>query len=550
MSGDRRVLSQRQIATSLAGLKEPYHFVAIDCETTGKRATDRIVALALLSWSAGKVWSGWSSLIDPGLARIGATHIHSLEAGDLDGAPNFATAWRDASRLLVPPPGKTTVLIGHNVAFDIARLRYELDLLDQQIPEDLHALDTGTLARATGLGVKGRRLEHLLGALGLANPAPHQATGDALAAGQTCAALLERLAEAGRDTLADLVIPASAARPGGRAAAADEDEDPLDPEHAAIHGQDLVTNRASRETNLRYCLDHGCVRFPERVENAITDQRRARELETWCLDLLADTELSAQHAGLAAGGLGRALRRLKLTTAQAEARYNDARYNDARPILDTRPVCSDPVDRCDRCAQDKTCRFLRVRQRYVNAFLYTEKDTISLGRAEAFLPVPPPGTPARRGPKRRGWYGRLRSSGDLDAAAHGAVLVARRRRDGLRVTWALATLELAWKDGLRSPSLAYTYSTMLEQNYGRDVPRHLVELFDICDAVVSAGPGSDRYGWRRLVARHTRLKQRIAASAAPPRTTGKVSPACHANQPLGPRNQRSARPNPYAVVRE
>ncbi len=547
---ETRILTAREAARLLAQLKEPYHFVAIDCETTGKRHTDRVIALALLTWNAGKVWSGWSTLVNPGLTRIGATHVHHLEASDLRGAPSFAGIIDDVLRHLTPPPGKTTVLVGHVVAFDIGRLRYELGLEDTTLPDGLLTLDTAALARAAGVAPKGRRLEHLLDALKLANPAPHQATGDALAAGQAAAALLEQLAQDGRDTIADLLVPASAVRV---TQGSDTPVVELDPEHQAVHDQALVGSSAARITSLRYCLDHDCPRFPERVEDAITGQARARDLADWCADLLADTTLSRQQAGLAAGGLGRALRRLHVSPAQAEARYRAA-----RPAITSWGPCSDPDDRCDRCAAERTCRFVRVQQRFVNAALYSDKDRITLERAAAFLPVPAPPSgrrkdkaigPARSGPKPRGWYGRLRKQGDHAAAAHGAVLAARRRRDGLRLEWSLATLRCAWDDGLRTPSLAYTYSTVLEQTYRRDVDAHLVELYDICDAVVAAGPGADRYGWRRLVARHTRLKQRIDATTAPSRTTGKVSANCHDNQPLGPRNRREARPNPFAVIR-
>lgn len=526
----RTPVSPTEKRAALAAMRSGYHLVCVDTETTGKHATDRIISIALIPWVSGKMTAAWSTLVNPRLARIGAGHIHGITAADLAGAPEFAVIADDIRSRLTPPRGKTTVLVGHNVAFDAARLTYEYLLLGQKLP-DLLLLDTLTLAHACGVNPGSAKFSALLSKLDLRNPQEHQAASDAMYTGFAAIELMDRLAHYGQTSISELLGPSKPA--SGREAA---DAPVLDAEHQAAHDADISRPGKVRDDALAYCLSVNCPDLPDRLASLITGPTVARHLADWTMDKVATAAPTRIQFGLLMGCLGRAMKQAHLPTAEVVRRYNKL-----TPALNALGPCSPTTGMCDRCTEERTCRLVRIRHRFVNAYLYNEKGQVTLERAAMFLPVP---KPVKKGPKpktsTRGWFTTLMRAGDHHAAAYGAVLCANARHTPKDTSWALATMERAWKAGLRSPGVAYTYSALIERHAGRNAATELPRYYKVCADGVAVGPGPDRYYWNKLVARAGRLKKATDAASAAARPTGKVSARCHDNQPLGPRNTRTA----------
>jgi len=523
----------------------PYHFVAIDTETTGKTETDRIIDIALLSWNSYKSWGGRGALINPGPRRIGATHVHHLTAADLVDATAFQDNLDWIEQALRAPKDKQLVLVGFRVGFDVRRLAFEFGLADAPFPVGMLVLDIANLARATERRPKRDSLAGHLECLELSNPVAHSATSDALVTGAAAAKMLSELAGYGIEDISGLLgSPSDRSRSRSTGYDGDEidPEDKLDPEHEARHAQELLSSAVVRAESLSYCLERDCPSFPYRVEDTCTTTQRARTMLDWCADQLSG-ELSRGQAGLAAGAMGRALWHCAFSYDALVAKYKAL-----RPTMDRWGFCDEDSGQCDRCQQARTCRFVRLRQRFANAAIYDQAGNLSRKRADGFLPVaePPKGTVASVKRPRAGLYAWMITHEDPYGAAQGAVLAARARKRGRDVCWSLSTLGIAWNDGLRNASLAYTYSTMLEQQAGKAAHTELERLYAICEEAVEKHPALDGYYTHQLTARHLRLGQRIrsAASAATPRPA-----AAHrrANQPIGRRNPREAPTNPYAV---
>ena len=99
--------------------------VVIDVETTGFSKQDRIVELSVLRIDADsmKPIDEYDTLINP-QRDIGTNAIHGISATMVDNAPTFREIAPALSRRL-----DGTVLIGHNISFDVRFLKQEFDRL-------------------------------------------------------------------------------------------------------------------------------------------------------------------------------------------------------------------------------------------------------------------------------------------------------------------------------------------------------------------------------------------------------------------------------------
>nr|WP_239521360.1 exonuclease domain-containing protein [Blastococcus saxobsidens] len=93
-------------------------YAVVDMVTTGLTPADdaAIEVAVVLAGAQGEAEADWHSLVRP-WRPVGATEIHGLREGDLDGAPAFGTV---AGRLDGPLDGR--VLVVHNAGFDAAML--------------------------------------------------------------------------------------------------------------------------------------------------------------------------------------------------------------------------------------------------------------------------------------------------------------------------------------------------------------------------------------------------------------------------------------------
>ena len=237
----------------------------MDLETTGLGPHDRVIQYALVNTTGAVLSTIESHLVNPRLSRIQTTHIHGYTAADLATEPLFEDQEPAITALLTSDDEHTSVLIGHNVAFDAGRLAYEYRLAGVELPR-FRLLDTGDLARAVGLRPKSRKLSALLETLNITNTAPHTAFGDALATAQAAIHMLNTLATYQVGTIKPLLTEPNSRRHQSR------DDVELTPAHQEVHGNlDLGGTKTERNAALDYCLAHLCDELADRAESFISN---------------------------------------------------------------------------------------------------------------------------------------------------------------------------------------------------------------------------------------------------------------------------------------
>jgi DNA polymerase III epsilon subunit-like protein len=200
----RRLAPRRRPARQVWAANTPLasvRFVAIDVETTGldpKR--DRVVlfaAVAVENLTVGAALA--ATVVNPEVPiPERATRIHGFDAAAVAGAPTFATAYPAMTRTFAD-----AVVVGHNVAFDLAVLRAEAARrkLSWRQPESVctaamvrhlapHLSELDIVEQARELGAESAGVRHT-------------ALGDAQIAGALFVQLAGRLAAAQRGTLGD-----------------------------------------------------------------------------------------------------------------------------------------------------------------------------------------------------------------------------------------------------------------------------------------------------------------------------------------------------------
>jgi polyribonucleotide nucleotidyltransferase len=148
-------------------------FVVFDTETTSRDARlGGLVEIAAVKVNDGRVTDRWSTLVNPGQPIVGA-QLHGLTDSDVAGAPDA----KAASQQLLDWAGDESILVGHNVGFDIGFI--EAALGDGTRIEPGRYLDTLTLAREAWPDGDSAKLADLAHFFGL-EPAPtHRAMPDA-----------------------------------------------------------------------------------------------------------------------------------------------------------------------------------------------------------------------------------------------------------------------------------------------------------------------------------------------------------------------------------
>ena len=152
-------------------------FVIFDVETTGLSPTwgDRIVEIAAIKVRNLKPVENFHSFVDPQREiSFGAFQVNGITEEMLTGAP--------ASKEILPRflefIGRRA-LIGHNIAFDLNFLCYELSLLGLQLKKEAIIVDTLKMARHL-LPTLGRYpLWRVAASLGIEEDQKHRAMADA-----------------------------------------------------------------------------------------------------------------------------------------------------------------------------------------------------------------------------------------------------------------------------------------------------------------------------------------------------------------------------------
>lgn len=187
---------QIDAASSLLDLE----YVVIDCETTGLHPErQRVTEVAAIRLKNGKRIEAFETLVNPH-RRIpdyisSFTGITNEMTANAPGFGRVATKLREFIG--------SSVVVGHNIPFDIRFLDYEFRRLNQP-PLLNETVDTITLALRLYPGLKRPNLDRLAALVGVPSTNRHRAYGDALITAEAFVRLLQKAGEQGYSTLADL----------------------------------------------------------------------------------------------------------------------------------------------------------------------------------------------------------------------------------------------------------------------------------------------------------------------------------------------------------
>jgi DNA polymerase III epsilon subunit family exonuclease len=180
-----------------------------DCETTGLDVkTDVIVSIGGVRMQGGRIFRGSTIdlLVNPNQpipAR--STAIHGITNTMAADAEPFDVVWADLAPLMAG-----CVLVGHNIAFDIAHLRNATNLagISWTPPPSLDTLLLGSLLDPRDHGFS---LDDMATRYGVDIHGRHSALGDSLATAEIYAGMAPRLTAGGIRTLDDALIFSSRA---------------------------------------------------------------------------------------------------------------------------------------------------------------------------------------------------------------------------------------------------------------------------------------------------------------------------------------------------
>ena len=149
-------------------------FAVLDFETTGSTATDRIIQVGLFIINDHEITDRYTSLVNPGMSIPSSiTQLTGIDDDMVKEAPSI-----DAVIAEMVPLLQESVLVGHNVAFDLAFLQRGLDE-SGYFAFDGRVLDTMDALRILYPGLSSLQLSAVCQEFGIEHERPHQADSDA-----------------------------------------------------------------------------------------------------------------------------------------------------------------------------------------------------------------------------------------------------------------------------------------------------------------------------------------------------------------------------------
>lgn len=172
-------------------------FVALDVETTGLRpASHRVIEIGMIRYSGGEAVERFQALFDPQRALPAyITKLTGIRDADLRGQDSFADHAEKIEAFL-----GDTLLIGHNVMFDIGFVNAELRRAGRA-PLVNDRVDTMALAMRYLPDLRRASLDKVASALGIAPRKLHRAEGDAELSARAALVLFRIAAEQGDGSL-------------------------------------------------------------------------------------------------------------------------------------------------------------------------------------------------------------------------------------------------------------------------------------------------------------------------------------------------------------
>lgn len=483
--------------------------LVIDVETAvGPDNAHRIVSIAAVTCRAGKPSGRWQAeFVDPGIPIDPVTSsIHGLTDAHVAGAPTFAQIADQLLPLFMKAPDEELILVAQRARFDAPVLRAELERSGHQMPE-LPVLDTaGLLAGLAGVSRADASLPALLNALGLHNPAPHNAAADAQATAEAVCDLLNRAADAGHAHLRPLLAQLDAgtttsmrfSRPVGERLSEPE----LPDAHLAAHGNLLTTRAGNRRltawlASLVECADLRCPFAPDRVAAA---EVSFATLLPPLLEKITERAADDDRAGTATLLGSIALRLAELPPAargqprQALRTAALAIEGQLGPLLDPLGRCSG-LDRCPSCRAGEPCPLDTWRLALAPAALGGPIDD----RARGFFETS--GRDAGTGP-----YLEMRRAGSPALADATLRLVLAHWRAKSQDDVADLLAHFAWAAGCRDPEITEAHAVALAAG-GRKAD--LEAGISVCRTALAEQNGSTDEAWRSLAIRLTQVSGRI-----------------------------------------
>lgn len=509
MSTEPADLADSHHAAALTALWAGVRLVVIDTETTMTPGGGplRAVAVAQVTCRGGVVRSSWNTLINPGVPIDSQSQrIHGITDEHVAGEPSADAVAPALLAALRPTDDEHLIVVGHNVGFDIAVLRHELQLAGLDLPE-LPTLDTMRLAAYLGATGKRPSLRDLCDTLAVSHYRPHDAHADALACAEAAIALFDRaarrnitdigelLAEAARGTTTLTVKPG---REGGKPRGDDVAAPPLPADHIASHSVALSARAGNRmltawSTDIIDCAQLRCDHLVDRIKAAQpAPSRLIAPVEAALADRAADNDTAGAATVLAAllpllDHIPPVKGRLGFRTAAL------AWANTWAPRLERLSRC-DGSDLCPNCRRGEPCSLdtwpatiariaLGDPERYARGFFETTGKEAGTGAYTTWLDDSQPPRVA-------------------DAALW---ITYQYWRDSGAATRADQLVQLAWRRGCRHPDLADRYAHLVAQP-GRATD--LAAAVKACDDALQHERGSTHEGWLRLQARRAQLAGR------------------------------------------
>jgi DNA polymerase III epsilon subunit-like protein len=519
------------VTSALWGPPGNMRLIAIDLETSvAPDRKHRIVALGAVVCRAGGIRQRFTWLVNPGVPIDPQTsRVHGITDDDVAVEPTFDDVLPEFTRLLTARAGERVVLAAHNARFDIPWLRSEVARVGGQPLPDLPVMDTaGPLVRLAGLSPGGRSLADLLDALGLANPAPHDALGDAHATALAACALLRMAEEAGHTDLDELAtikssvlsaVQPTSTKPTHVAQLAA----PLPPAHVQSHAAALSDRPTPSEVArwrqwIAECADLRCEALADR--SVIAPPTRLRPL---LFAALTDRAASGDAAGTATvlgalmpllGALPRSITELRAEgpTVQRTPGQSGRRgvaivlHSWLDGALSSMPRCPDD-DPCPSCRLGEPCpRDVWPQSLVPSLFDGRESAIEGFWNTRGVRP-----TSKGKGAGRAYLAVRRVAPGLADAALRHCY---RHWRDAGKPAVAAQLADQAWREaGCRDPLIAEARALVIARA-GR--PNDLRAALRDCQVVLACGDGSTDPAWSSLALRAAQIEGRLGRLLTPP----------------------------------
>ena len=178
-------------------------YTVFDTETTGMQPShgDEIISMGAVRVVNGRLLrqESFERLVDPQRSvPASSTAVHGLTREMLKGHPTLATVLPEFARYAAD-----TVLVGHNVGFDMQFLRLQEERTGVRFTQPV--LDTLLLDAAIHPDHEEHSLEAIAGRLGIEVVDRHTALGDALVTGEVFLRLITLFQQRGAQTLGEVV---------------------------------------------------------------------------------------------------------------------------------------------------------------------------------------------------------------------------------------------------------------------------------------------------------------------------------------------------------